>query len=304
MMPQFTEGQTATNPKTGQKIRYEGGLWVAVQGGSAATNPNAPGAGFFGASGGPVPLSGPEQKMRAEAMKAAVDGQGFRADANRFVSLNEDVSTGGIDDWGPIGALTSVFDPKKAEMRSISNKMAPAMRQTGSGAMSDRDVEMYKSSTVALDKPGPTNQSLAKVIEAGTRRQSDYSAFLDEWIKNKKTTLGAQEAWASYAEANPLFEKGKSGTEVRPTTSWREWFGLASPVKSAQPARDLSGLKIGSPEYARAISELPRGVEYIAPDGYVHRNDNGKPGNPRLRPADKGTQPKTQGDGWKILGVK
>lgn len=305
MMPQYKEGQTATNPKTGQKIRYEGGLWVAVQGDSAATNPSAPGAGFFGATGGPVALSGPEQKMRVEAMKGAIDAQGFRADANRFVALNEDVATGGIDDWGWMGTLTSAFDTKKSEMRAIGNKMAPAMRQAGSGAMSDRDVEMYRSSTVGIDKPGPANQALAKVIDAGARRQSDYSAFLDEWIKNKKTTLGAQEAWASYAEANPLFEKGDKGTEILPTTNWRDWFGLSSPVrggKGGAAPHDLSGLKIGSPEYARAISDLPRGVEYIAPDGYVHLNQNGKPGNPRVRPANNVAAPKTQGNGWKFLG--
>ncbi len=29
-MPDYREGQTATNPKTGQKIMYQGGLWVAV----------------------------------------------------------------------------------------------------------------------------------------------------------------------------------------------------------------------------------------------------------------------------------
>lgn len=34
---QFREGQTATNPKTGQKLKYEGGFWVAVPG----TGPNS-----------------------------------------------------------------------------------------------------------------------------------------------------------------------------------------------------------------------------------------------------------------------
>jgi hypothetical protein len=41
-MPQYREGQTATNPKTGQKIRFEGGFWVdagKAQGGAGLPNP-------------------------------------------------------------------------------------------------------------------------------------------------------------------------------------------------------------------------------------------------------------------------
>ncbi|MDO9334929.1 MAG: hypothetical protein Q7T61_00880 [Caulobacter sp.] len=306
-MPQYKEGQTATNPSTGQKIRYEGGLWVAVQGGGAAVNNGAPGAGFFSESGAAPKLSPQEQKFRIERVDAAQKASALAQDANRFVSLNESVSTGGIDDWGPVGAVTSVFDPKKSEMRAIQSKLAPSMREAGSGAMSDKDVAMYQASTVSIDKPGKANQSLARVVDAGAKRQGDYVAFLDEWIKNKKTTIGASEAWLSYANANPLFEAGKDGTQVRQYTPWREWFGLASPVGGGQGGKgsksdpyDLSGAGTpGSRPYQDALAKLPKGAIYRDPMGNLreYQRPTGNRVIERAAPA-----PKTQGNGWKFLG--
>jgi hypothetical protein len=94
---------------------------------------------------------------------------------------------------------------------------------------------MYRAATLSIDKPGPTNQALGGVLKAGSRRQQDYAAFLDFYAQRNGTTMGATEAWSAYAAANPMFDKGKTGTVIRQTTPWRQWFGVGGPVGGARP---------------------------------------------------------------------
>lgn len=244
------EGTVIEMPDGSQRVK-RGGQWLPLSGYNTA----APGAGFMTSDAAAPKLSADVQKVlidqRANARKAA----DAAADARRFVDLNQDVATGGIDDWGPIGVVTSMFDPKKSEMRAIGERMVPANREPGSGEMSNKDVDMYRAATLSIDKPGQTNQAMAGVLEAGARRKSDYASFLDFYIQRRGSLLGSEEAWASYAEANPLFEKGKTGTVVRKTTPWRQWFGAepraqpATPAPRGKPITGVSGQTTVKPDF-------------------------------------------------------
>jgi hypothetical protein len=240
------EGTVIEMPDGSQRVK-RGGQWVPVGG----YDTTAPGAAFMTSDATAPKITADVQKYLMDQRKAARTTASAAADARRFVDLNKDVGTGGLDDWGPIGVVTSMMDPKKSEMRALSERMVPAQREVGSGPMSDKDVDMYRAATLAIDKPGPTNQALAGVLEAGGRRQSDYASFLDFYIQRRGSLLGSEEAWASYAEANPLFEAGKTGTIVRKTTPWRQWFGAeaqgqpqaaATARPATAPARPVTGI--------------------------------------------------------------
>lgn len=215
---------------SGKRITYRNGKWMQL---NPVANAKAPGAGYMGADG--MPKLAPQDMNALAKYRAAADaGQGLRADANRFSALNQNVGTGMGFSIPGVAAVRGVFDPRVPEMKAISARITPQMRQAGSGTMSDRDLELYKAATVGLDKPGDTNVAIAKVIDAGTRRAQDQSAFMDEWAKRNGSLGGAQEAWSSYSEANPLFDAGPKGTTVRKVEPWRAWFGLASPT-AAKP---------------------------------------------------------------------
>jgi hypothetical protein len=242
------EGTVIEMPDGSQRVK-RGGQWLPQSGFNTA----APGSGFFTSDAAAPKLSADVQKALGKQRDAARTAADAAADARRFVDLNEDVATGGWDTWGPIGVVTSMMDPKKSEMRSIAERLVPANREPGSGDMSNKDVDMYRAAELSIEKPGPTNQAMAGVMAAGARRQSDYASFLDFYIQRRGSLLGSEEAWASYAEANPLFEKGKTGTIVRKTTPWRQWFGAEAaaqprpqtpaPARPATaPARPVTGI--------------------------------------------------------------
>lgn len=258
-MPEVGETRTRKDGKA--KATWDGANWVetsleigGLSGGADTSVGPAPGSAFMAsASARPKMFAKTEQELM-DLDSNAQTAQSLRADASRFKRLNEDVSTGGFGGLPVIRDIRAMADPKVGEMKAIVEKMTPAMREAGSGAMSDRDVEMYRASVVGLDKLGPTNSALATVIDAGARRSGDYTAFKNEWARRNNTLVGSQEAWQAYAEDNPLFEGGDTGTKVRQVTPWRQYFGLQE-LKAKPTEKPLAWSK-SLPDGVR--TQLPR----------------------------------------------
>jgi hypothetical protein len=180
-------------------------------------------------------LAPQDSKDISEARTAAQQLAGTLPLVNRFIQLNEDVSTGGMMGNSLVAGARAMVDPKVAEMKAITDKLTPAMRQGLPGAASDRDIAMFQSATVGLGKPGPANQSVAVAMRAATKRQQDYVAYLEDYARKNGSLLGAQEEWDAYAAANPMFNDQGSGVlKLNKTTPWREYFGSANPAASGQ----------------------------------------------------------------------
>lgn len=133
-MPQYREGQTATNPKTGQKLRFEGGFWVD--------------AGNAKAGGSGVP--DPERFRKEQDTLAAIDDiekrSGFWTTGLVGGSLRELAGT-------PAYQLNSDIDTLKA--RSAFGELA-AMRAaspTGGalGNVTEKELGLLQAATANLD---------------------------------------------------------------------------------------------------------------------------------------------------------
>lgn len=179
----YREGQTATNPQTGQKIVFRGGQWV-----SAAPQQN-------GGVGMARNLSPQDQNYLSDQRTAAQAAADAERAAARFLELNQKQGTGEIFAVPGISEITGAFNPAMSEMEALTNRMAPALRAPGSGAMSDKDLATFKKSIPNPNFPGPTNQRLASGITRGARRQQEYVAFLERYAQQNGTIVGAQEAW-------------------------------------------------------------------------------------------------------------
>jgi hypothetical protein len=177
----YREGQTATNPSTGQTIVFRGGQWVST----------APQVGANMARR----LSSQDQAYLSDQRTAAQQAADAERASQRFLELNQKQGTGQIFAVPGISEITGAFNPAMSEMEALTNRMAPALRQPGSGAMSDKDVAMFKKSIPNPNFPGPTNQRLAQGISQGAQRQRNYVSFLERYAQQNGTIIGAQEAW-------------------------------------------------------------------------------------------------------------
>lgn len=173
-MPQYMEGQTATNQQTGQRIVFRQGRWVPA----------------------PAPkLSPQDQKALATERENLQAARTAAKDGNRFLEINQNTGTGEI--WG-IPLLSegrALVDPRYAEMNSLTNRMAPAQRQAGSGAMSDKDVALYKRSVPNTDFPGPTNTQIVKRLNREAKEREDRLLFMENYAATNGTLVGAEDAW-------------------------------------------------------------------------------------------------------------
>jgi len=157
-------------------------------------------------------------------------------DIDRFLFLNKTNATGpGFGAWGAKGTR-GLFDSEFTEMMSLSDKLTPAMRQGMPGAASDRDVAMFKSGTVGVERTFEANQNIGQGLKAAAQNKVDKAAFFDNYHNERGHTRGANEEWKAYLEANPIFdhEAGKGSyklNEKRQTWQEHKQFG-AMPSKA------------------------------------------------------------------------
>lgn len=211
---------------------------------------------------GAFKLSPQDSKYLSGAREAAQQLHNTAPLIKRFLQLNSKVGTGGAMGLGVVSGSAALLDPRVAEMKAISDRLTPAMRQGMPGAASDRDVAMFQSATVGIRKPGPANTAVGRALVAAADRQGGYVAFLEDYAKKNGSLLGAQEEWDAYAAANPMFdEDGQGNLIVRKQQPWREFFGESAPGSArATPSRDQRL----SPEEA---AKLPPGTSFVGLDG-------------------------------------
>lgn len=205
-------------------VRYD------AQGNVIASAPAKPTSGS-----GTVKLSPQDGSYLNTIRKQADETMGVIPLMNEFIDLNRQVETGGLLATPGAGTVMSAFNPKIGRMKSIMDRLTPAMRNGLPGAASDKDVAMFRSATVGLDKPLETNVATAAAFNAWAQRQGDYAAFLEAFAKKNGNLLGARELWSGFAEKHPLFSPGGMDGMVRvnPRGSWRTEINMDSDTPAA-----------------------------------------------------------------------
>jgi hypothetical protein len=169
-------------------------------------------------------------------MDAARKAAATAARAARFIELNKEKATGGALDKVPGGQWAQSFGDKYSEMLSITSELAPAMREPGSGASSDMDVKMFKDATVSVEKPGKTNENIAKAIIARSQQAQEYADFRQTYLEQNGTLQGADRYWKDYVNKNPIFKPESKEYELNPKRkAWADHF-KASDKPAAAPA--------------------------------------------------------------------
>lgn len=233
----YQEGQTAINPKTGQRVVFRNGQWVI--GTSSATVAK--------------PLNSDEQKA---LIKKREEGERLQKTAQRLSVVekyvNEGVNTGPL--WGDptqkasFTHLAPYFKgPKLQEIDAINNALAPQQRVEGSGATSDIEYRGMQLSLPSTNLLPQTNKKLIKEIKERQRESAAYVAFMDAYAAKNGTLSGAETAfdafWADYT-SNP-----KKYTQPKPQ-------GLASVAQLQQP-RPMAQPRPQAPTQGRELVYNP-----------------------------------------------
>ena len=148
------------------------------------------------------------------------------------------------------GAQTaaSALNPAFAEALTIVDMMTPLMRQGLPGAASDRDVAMFRGATVGVDKAPQANRNIAAGLMASRQNLIERDQFDQTYFDQNKHLQGADRAWQSYLNANPIFDHdaAKGSYVLNPNrVDWRDYFAGSNAAPA--PAGGSSSSSIPPP---------------------------------------------------------
>jgi len=254
-MMAYREGQTATNPKTGQQVVFKGGQWVSASAPSAV----------------PRKLPTREQMQLDDARSAATQADEAARTAERFVDLNQEQGSGEIWAIPGLPALAGAVDPEIGQMNALTARMAPQQRVPGSGTTSDRDLSLYLQAVPSMGKPGPANAAISKQARTDAERRARYAEFLDRYAQEKGTLNGALEAWNSGAKdaaETPKPDRAPIQSRIAPqglTDSQKRAAGRYKGTKADSGTERNPSIPTSEEQY----NALPPGTWYIHPSGAV-----------------------------------
>lgn len=158
------------------------------------------GSGYAGAYG----------KKRVENIAANMDeivrnSQDKINTFSRALQLLDKINTGAKYAFPGASGLYSLTNSDAAEFNALANEVIPQMRPAGSGAASDRDMEIFRKATFALDKPKETNRNLLSARIAAEKNEIARQELMGRWIEQGRSPAAFDFIWRSYLNANPIF---------------------------------------------------------------------------------------------------
>lgn len=162
-----------------------------------------------------------EGRKRLAALQGSIADAGpIMDDLNEFGRLNRQSETGSL--WQQITPDKSFFrSGPSMEMAAIQARLAPAQRQAGSGASSDRDVAMFLRGLPSLENEGNTNKAIREDYErkynAALEKANAMQKHLDQfgnltdfdsvWAQRSRKTQSAPPAAAAAPKATMRFNE-------------------------------------------------------------------------------------------------
>lgn len=186
-----------------------------------------------------------QSEKRIAEQEVDARNQGVMAqDAERFKTLNESTDTGPIIGSAPVAWMRGLMDDNVQEMRSISDRLTPKMREPGSGATSDFDARMFQSALFGVNKNKGANDAIATAMIARAKSEKDRVAFNQAYLQANNTLQGADAQWQKYAADNPIFDPSSPGVPKinAARKNWRSYFSReqqAVTVRSEAEAMQL-----------------------------------------------------------------
>lgn len=143
-----------------------------------------------------------QKRLDALATVQTDAAQGI-ANMNRFLSLNRKVDSGAFK-----GLFPALSDAGQ-QMDAITSEASRKMKQPGEGSTSDFDAKMFIKATVSRTKNFQANRGIATAYKIMRKNEIDRISFLQDYAALNGHLRGADAAWRSYLESNPIFDKAK-----------------------------------------------------------------------------------------------
>lgn len=135
------------------------------------------------------------RKRLAELQLSVANSGSTMDDLNEFGRLNRENSTGSL--WQQMTPDKSLFrSGPSMEMAAIQSRLAPAQREAGSGASSDRDVSMFLRGLPSLENDGNTNKAIREDFERKYQKAIAKATAMEQYLQQNGNLMDFDSQWA------------------------------------------------------------------------------------------------------------
>lgn len=167
--------------------------------------------------------------LAAERTKAR-DAEDMEGLATQIEVLSDRVGyTGpGGEAYGRVDDLIGVLpgdEGARGAFRSLGTEIQLAFTAKTKGAITEREMALFKSASPNLAARPEANALIAQILRAGSQRVQTRATFMEEWANKRGGMQGAEAAWDEYMRANPIIVENGDSIAVNPEGNWREYIG-------------------------------------------------------------------------------
>lgn len=127
---------------------------------------------------------------------------------------------GSSDMLASLAGLVSSDQANKAASTTLLNSIKPdalrAQKVPGMGAMSDFESKQFFAAAPGSDKTPEQNSALIRKIQQAAQIEQQYADFVESYVEDKGTDVGAQQAWDKYKRE--VMPEIFSGTQSQATS--------------------------------------------------------------------------------------
>lgn len=169
-----------------------------------------------------------------EARDAAANAQELRSIADQMTVVIPKLGVTGPILGGAYGAVDDVIGILPGEkgargaFRQMSMEAQLAMTQKTKGAITDREMAMFKQAVPGLTQTEDGNKAMVEIMKATAQRLEERASFFEKYRATHATLNGATEAWGKYLQENPLIStEGGNVRLVAPKKTPDDYLGKA-----------------------------------------------------------------------------
>ena len=166
-------------------------------------------------------------------------------------------------------------------LQSKATEIQLSFTERTKGAISDREMGLFASATPGLGMKDKEADKVMAGMEAGALRVRERQKFYNAWRARHKTLEGADDAWDSYVDENPVItadeKTGQLSVNKKNISNWKKYVGRNADFTLVKPEGPPQQQRIFTRETVPADPAMREVGDVInAPDGNTYQwNESG-----------------------------
>jgi hypothetical protein len=172
--------------------------------------------------------------------------------------------------------FNGLFGGENSEVKTMernTKSISALLKKPGGGAWTDADQKVAESYAVNIENSPEANNYAAAIASNRERRQRDYVDFLRSRIDEQDPTSlqQAKQIWAEYARDNPMFMPDGTVNDTAAQPDIDAWMQSKMQMEQQGMGGGSGPVKVpDGPDAEAFVAQLPRGTQFLAPDGEVY----------------------------------